>query len=118
LVLCETRNPDGSPHRTNARAELSSLLGKHREEVPLMGIEQEYVLMKEGRPLGWPDRGYPPPQGPFYCGVGADEVFGRDIAEEHIVACIEAGLAFSGINAEVMPGQWEFQMDFYLLVHS
>jgi glutamine synthetase len=25
-------------------------------------------------------------------------------------ACLEAGLTISGINAEVMPGQWEFQI--------
>jgi hypothetical protein len=37
-------------------------------------------------------------------------VFGRDIVEEHMEACLEAGIAFSGINAEVMPGQWEFQV--------
>jgi len=60
--------------------------------------------------LGWPDRGYPAPQGPFYCGVGADEVFGRHMVEEHAAACIEAGLMIYGTNAEVMPGQWEFQI--------
>ena len=54
--------------------------------------------------------GYPAPQGPYYCGAGADRVFGREIAEEHIDACLEAGLEFAGINAEVMPGQWEFQI--------
>ncbi|HEX7094446.1 MAG TPA: hypothetical protein VF183_01090, partial [Acidimicrobiales bacterium] len=52
----------------------------------------------------------PAPQGPYYCGVGADEVHGRDIVEAHTTACIEAGLRISGTNAEVMPGQWEFQI--------
>ena len=67
-------------------------------------------MFQRGRPLGWPEGGYPAPQGPFYCGVGADEVFGREIAEEHLEACIRAGLKIYGINAEVMPGQWEFQI--------
>ncbi len=49
--------------------------------------------------------GYPAPQGPFYCGVGAESVYGRPLAEEHMDACIQAGLIISGINAEVMPGQ-------------
>ena len=34
----------------------------------------------------------------------ADEVFGRDVVEEHLELCMEAGLEVSGINAEVMPG--------------
>jgi glutamine synthetase len=35
---------------------------------------------------------------------------GRQIIEEHTWACIEAGLMIEGTNAEVMPGQWEFQI--------
>ena len=54
------------------------------------GIEQEYTLFEGRNPLGWPEGGYPAPQGPFYCGVGADEVFGRDIVEEHLELCMEA----------------------------
>jgi hypothetical protein len=41
------------------------------------------------------------PQGPFYCGVGTNSVFGRPLAEAHMEACLEAGLTISGINAEV-----------------
>lgn len=118
LVLNETYNADGSPNETNHRRALVKLLESEAEHgisiwdyhVPLFGLEQEYVFLKGGRPLGWPESGYPAPQGPFYCGVGADEVFGREIAEEHLKACLEAGLPISGINAEVMPGQWEFQV--------
>merc|ERR1711881_252994 len=67
---------------------------------------------KEGVPLGWPKEGYPSAQGPYYCGVGSRRVFGRNIAEEHSKACNDANLIFYGINAEVMPGQWEFQIGF------
>ena len=42
--------------------------------------------------------------------MGADEVYGRDIVEEHLELCLDAGLEISGINAEVMPGQWEYQV--------
>ncbi|MEX2246553.1 MAG: glutamine synthetase, partial [Dehalococcoidia bacterium] len=54
--------------------------------------------------------GFPAPQGGYYCGVGADEVFGRPIVESHTDACLAAGLAISGTNGEVMPAQWEFQI--------
>lgn len=54
-----------------------------------------------GMVLGWPEGGYPAPQGPFYCGVGTNSVFGRPLAEAHMEACLEAGLTISGINAEV-----------------
>ena len=67
-------------------------------------------MLQGNRPLGWPEGGYPAPQGPFYCGVGADEVFGREMVEDHLDACIDAGLKVYGVNAEVMPGQWEFQI--------
>ena len=42
--------------------------------------------------------------------MGQDEIYGRDLVEDHLEACLEAGLEISGINAEVMPGQWEFQV--------
>ena len=58
----------------------------------------------------FPEHGFPAPQGGYYCGIGADEVFGREVVEAHLNACVEAGLGIAGINAEVMPGQWEFQV--------
>ncbi len=113
LVLCEVNNPDGTPHSSNSRAHLRGLLDKGASKSePWFGFEQEYTLMHNGRPLGWPEGGYPAPQGPFYCGVGSDEVFGRELVEEHTLACLEAGIMLFGINAEVMPGQWEFQVGY------
>jgi len=53
---------------------------------------------------GWPAKGFPAPQGPYYCGVGGDKMPGRDIVERHTVACMEAGLGIEGTNAEVMMG--------------
>lgn len=113
LVLCEVFNPDGTPHNSNSRAQLRTILkaGANTKE-PWIGFEQEYTLFENNTPMGWPDYGFPPPQGPYYCGVGVRRVFGRNIAEEHSTACNDAGLIFYGINAEVMPGQWEFQIGF------
>lgn len=113
LALCEVLNPDGTPHESNKRARLVKLMeegGKAQD--PWIGFEQEYTLFKGQQPLGWPERGYPAPQGPFYCGVGADEVFGRQLVEEHAQACLDADIMLYGINAEVMPGQWEFQIGY------
>ncbi|MBC8216214.1 MAG: glutamine synthetase beta-grasp domain-containing protein [Candidatus Marinimicrobia bacterium] len=110
LIMCEVFNPDGTPHESNRRAGLRHISEQYKTHEPLFGIEQEYTLFQGRSPLGWPDGGYPAPQGPFYCGVGSDEVFGRELVEEHLELCLEAGLGISGINAEVMPGQWEFQV--------
>ena len=66
--------------------------------------------MQNGRPLGWPEQGFPAPQGPYYCAVGGEKMVGRDIVELHTAACMDAGLAIEGTNAEVMMGQWEFQI--------
>jgi glutamine synthetase len=111
LVMCEVLNIDLTPHESNTRAALVEVVERYKDDEPLFGLEQEYTLFKGSRPLGFPDAGgYPGPQGPYYCGVGQDDIYGRPLVEDHLEACLEAGLEISGINAEVMPGQWEFQV--------
>lgn len=107
LVMCEVLNADETPHPSNGRALIDD-----NDNDFWFGFEQEYFLWDSStnKPLGFPEGGFPGPQGPYYCGVGANHSFGRNIVEEHLDACIEAGLNVEGINAEVAAGQWEFQI--------
>lgn len=131
LVLCEVLNPDRTPHKSNTRHKLLSRLKKLSIDesvdiklLPWFGWEQEYTLTHKpdnpfsdgiGIPLGF-SKDYkssgksPRSQGDYYCGIGSDSIVGRDIVEEHMNVCIKLGLDISGINAEVLLGQWEYQI--------
>ncbi|UEG52695.1 glutamine synthetase beta-grasp domain-containing protein [Mucilaginibacter daejeonensis] len=107
LVMCEVLGSDGQPHESNGRAHIED-----DDNDFWFGFEQEYFLWdpETNKPLGFPASGYPAPQGPYYCSVGAKNAYGREIVEEHLDACLDAGLNVEGINAEVAAGQWEFQI--------
>ncbi len=96
-------NPDGTPNISNTRHVLTKVAEKYKDQEPIFGIEQEYTLYGKDWPLGWPEKGFPHPQGRYYCGVGFDEVHGRPLVEHHLKACLEAGLAISGINQMMLP---------------
>ena len=120
MVLCECYDRYGFPLDSNTRYPANEIFDKVLLAETWYGLEQEYVLydIKTGDVLGWPatDWEYPDPpdylspHDEYYCGVGAGRVFGREIVEEHYMKCLEAGIKISGINGEVMPGQWEFQV--------
>ena len=111
IVMCETWDPDGSPNKFNYRHEAARLMEANKEHHFWFGLEQEYTLLDHsGWPYGWPQGGFPGPQGPYYCGVGTGKVYCRDIVEAHYKACLYAGINIAGINAEVMPAQWEYQV--------
>ncbi|TWU42800.1 glutamine synthetase beta-grasp domain-containing protein [Novipirellula artificiosorum] len=107
LVMCEVLDSEGNPHRTNGRATI-----KDGDDDFWFGFEQEYTIWNPDtmKPIGFPVDGMPGPQGPYYCSVGHGKAVGRDIVEEHLQMCLDAGLNVEGINAEVMMGQWEFQI--------
>jgi len=124
LILNEVFNADGTPHKSNNRA-----LIEDDDDDFWFGFEQEYFLWNNetNKPLGftWSNgesRTYQldsddndvsreqPAQGQYYCSVGGANTFGRELVEEHLGQCLEAGLNIEGINAEVAPGQWEYQV--------
>ncbi|KAJ5574764.1 Glutamine synthetase beta-Grasp [Penicillium hetheringtonii] len=105
LVLCETWDSDGSPNKFNYRHDAARLMETHAKEefctpfsAPTAGPTAGPVVVSPGA------------QGPYYCGVGTGKVYCRDIVEAHYRACLYAGINISGINAEVMPSQWEYQV--------
>jgi glutamine synthetase len=115
LVLCEALKHDMSPATANFRFYASKIFEASADEKPWFGFEQAYILLKykdtaNKWPLGFPKGGFPKPQGQYFCSVGATNCFGRNVAEAHMKCCLYAGLKLSGINAEVFPGQWEFQI--------
>ncbi len=110
IVLNEVLDTDMTPHPSNTRAQLVETAAMYAHHESWFGIELEYTFMKDGRPYGWPAGGFPAPQGGYYCGVGSDEIWGRAIVEAHTQLLLDAGISISGTNAEVMMGQWEYQI--------
>jgi glutamine synthetase len=99
FVLCEVLD-----NESNTRQHLKA------DDEWWFAFEQEYFLYQNDMPLGWRnENNAPKPQGEFYCGVGSNNVVGREIAEEHLHKCLNADIDIKGINAEVALGQWEYQ---------
>lgn len=111
LVLCDTYLPNGDPHPSNTRYYANQKFNRALELSPLFGIEQEFFITKNGWPIGFPENRFdqPSPQGPYYCSAG-ESAIGRDCVEKAFIRGLEAGLALTGMNAEVAPSQWEIQV--------
>ena len=107
LVLCETLDKHGKALPTNTRAAAADLFETHKGKIekPWFGIEQEYFIMG-----GKFNAFHGINQGQYYCSVGSQNAYYREVAEEHMHLCLKAGLKVSGMNAEVAPCQWEYQI--------
>ncbi|KAJ9564649.1 hypothetical protein OSB04_000615 [Centaurea solstitialis] len=108
LVICDAYTPAGEPIPTNKRHAAAKIFShpEVEKEVPWYGLEQEYTLLQKGInwPLGWPQGGFPGPQGPYYCGIGAEKAFGRDIVDAHYKACLYAVGVSSGPTVGIASG--------------
>ena len=104
LVLCDTYNTDGIPLPTNNRNTAVKLFNEKLDEEPWFGLEQEYFFdfFITNDDLSFTE-------GLHYCGSANNDAE-RTIVEEHLAACLDAGLTISGINSEVSDAQWEFQI--------
>jgi glutamine synthetase len=115
VVLCECFLPDLplTPTDDNTRVVANQVFDQMLDAKPWFALEQEYVVMdpKTGRPYKWPAAAsdFPAAQGPYYCSNGT-AAWGREIADAHYAACLSIGVRLSGLNAEVMPAQWEYQV--------
>jgi glutamine synthetase len=112
LVLCDCYDKDDNPAINNNRFNANLIFEKVKESEIWFGIEQEYIIYDKNFKsiVGWPKNGFPEPQGKYYCSIGADRAFGREMVDEHYLKCLQAGIKICGTNAEVLPGQWEFQI--------
>jgi|688.fasta_scaffold372310_1 glutamine synthetase len=109
FILCETLHIDGTPTESNTRSDANKIFSTYtcKSLKPWFGLEQEYFIMsdtveREANSLSEETKDH-------YCGIGREIVY-RNIAEEHLMACIKAGINISGMNAEVSKNQWEFQI--------
>lgn len=109
IVLCDTYTMDNQPAKYNHRQDALKIFKQYEDQIPWYGLEQEYFIydIETKLPLGYNPSNK---QGQYYCSVGGANAFGREISDRHMEACLYAGIKISGTNAEVAPGQWEYQV--------
>lgn len=115
LVLCDTWLPNGEPHKTNKRVLAEKIFSQKKELEPWFGMEQEFFVIdvENNRPLGFPKNplnNLSRTQGPYYCGVGGNNAYGRNFFELSETCCLFAGIPLTGKNFEVCCGQMEMQV--------
>lgn len=116
LVLCDTLDNNGCPLPTNTRSLAVEIFTKESEHSdPMFGLEQEFFISRKVANMMLPisfqaNPGVPEEQGEYYCGVGGSNVYGRSMMEECLNKLVRANIPITGMNAEVAPGQWEFQV--------
>jgi len=107
LILCSTYTPDGQPIFNNHRHDASEIFNDDDvlDQNIWFGLEFEYMIFGKttGKPLEYDGNDLDD----HYCSINA---LGRVIVDEHMLLCLAAGLRYDGFNAEVVRGQWEYQI--------
>jgi glutamine synthetase len=112
FVLCSTYSPDGQPLESNTRHNAVEVFREKDviEQDIWFGIEFEYMMYNKetGLPLSASD-GLSVSETKItnYCSPVST---GRNIVEEHMMMCLDAGIGYDGYNSEVVVGQWEYQI--------
>ena len=107
LNICATYDINNKPLINNHYHSAKEIFDTKLDMHPWFGLEQEYFLYKDDKPLGYNND---KSNNIYYCSHINQHQLGVKIAQEHLKACLIAGIKISGINAEVVPGQWEFQI--------
>lgn len=118
LVLCEVFCADGTPHGSNQRAKLRDFLYGNGISVnqihsPQFRFTQEYVLMDGDKVMGHSGRGLLGRTQNHYCKIDAGKKYGRNVAEDHLVVCANAGLFVNDLHSAYMPGSWSFSVGYH-----
>ena len=108
LVVCSTYNNKGEPLSNNYRNEAQKVFDQKPEEEPWFGLEQEYFMLRPDNNIPGFDLNYS--RGKYYCSSLEQNKICVEIAEKHLQILLESEIKCSGINAEVAPGQFEFQI--------
>ena len=120
LVLCECLNIDMTPNKFNTRYYANEIFNQQLNQKPMFGIEQEFFISSYSKdsnntmvfqPICFSNKNWTlKEQGDYYCGIGFDNALGRHIIEDAFYNLFYANLNITGLNAEVAPSQWEFQV--------
>ena len=120
LVLCECLNIDMKPNKFNTRYYANEIFSENTKYKPMFGIEQEFFLSSYSKsetgtmilqPLCYSNKNIKiKNNSDYYCSVGYDNAIGRNCIEEAFSNLLYSNLNITGLNAEVAPSQWEFQV--------
>lgn len=116
LVLCEVFYDEVTPHETNHRAICKSIYVNRKDifnKDAWFGLEQEFFFFDKltKRPYMWSEKkNLNPEQGEYYCGINRCFPKERIIMDTLYNTCLRLGIPISGINQEVAPSQWEYQI--------
>jgi len=114
LLLCSNYDTYGNPVVGNTRHNSEIMFEKYKEKELWFGVEQEFFFFDKEtkKPIDWKGS-QQIKQGEYYCGVNRSTSIERDIMNKLIMICNEVGIGICGINQEVAPAQWEYQIGPY-----